>query len=68
MSSHPRQDKNHMNLMHWLYRQSRTLSSEFVCFFTAEDVMKTEKNDVSLCKLDVNGKNRTAVADSVGFL
>ena len=25
------------------------------------------KNDVTLCKLDVNAKNRTAVADSVFF-
>ena len=27
----------------------------------------TSKNDVTLCKLDVNVKNRTAVADSVDF-
>ena len=26
------------------------------------------KNDVTLCKLDVNVKNRTAVADSVDIL
>ena len=31
--------------------------------FTGDDV----KNDVSVCKLDVNVKNRTAVAASVGF-
>ena len=36
-------------------------------FFTAEDVMKTEKNDVSLCKLEVNVKNRMEIACSVGF-
>ena len=28
----------------------------------------TSKNDVSLCKLDVNVKNRTAVACSVDFV
>ena len=33
--------------------------------FTADDVMKTEKN-VNLCKLDVYVKNRTAIAVSVG--
>ena len=27
----------------------------------------TSKNDVTLCKLDVNVKNRTAVASSVDF-
>ena len=27
----------------------------------------TSKNDVTLCKLDVNVKNRTAVAGSVDF-
>ena len=27
----------------------------------------TSKNDVTLCKFDVNVKNRTAVAGSVGF-
>ena len=28
----------------------------------------TPKNDVTLCKLDVNVKNRTAVAGSVDFI
>ena len=28
----------------------------------------TSKNDTSLCKLDVNVKNRAAVASSVDFL
>ena len=28
----------------------------------------TSKNDVTLCKLDVNVKNRTAVAGSVDFI
>ena len=32
-------------------------------FFTAV----TSENDVTLCKLDVNVKNRTAVAGSVDF-
>ena len=68
MSSHHRQDKNHVNLMHWLYRQSRTSSSEFFFVFYSQGRHENEKNDVSLCKLDVNGKNRTAVTDSVGFL
>ena len=31
--------------------------------FTVDDV----KNGVSLCKIDVYVKNRTAVADSVGY-
>ena len=36
--------------------------------FTADGVMKMEKKtDIILCKLDVNVKNRTAVAGSVGF-
>ena len=35
--------------------------------FTADDVMKTEKNDISLCKLDVDIKNQVVVIDSVGF-
>ena len=28
----------------------------------------TSENDVTLCKLDVNVKNRTAVADRVNFI
>ena len=47
-----------MYLMHRLYRRSRD-----VVFFTAV----TSENDVTLCKLDVNVKNRTAVAGSVDF-
>ena len=39
-----------------------TMSSD-VGFFTAV----TSKNDVTLCKLDVNVKNRTADAGSVDF-
>ena len=35
--------------------------------FTADGVMKMEKTDIILCKLDVNVKNRIAVAGSVGF-
>ena len=64
MSSHPGPDKNHVHLMHWLYIGSRVsvLSSDVV-FYTAI----TSKNDVTLCKLDVNVKNRTAVAGSVNF-
>ena len=38
-------------------------SSSEVGFFTAV----TSENDVTLCKLDVNVKNRTAVAGSVDF-
>ena len=52
MLSHPGPDKNHMYLMHRLYRKSRI-------YFV--------KNDVTLCKLGVNVKNRTAVAGSVDF-
>ena len=43
-----------MYFMHWLCRKSRCDID-----FTADDVMKTDINDVSLCKLDVNVKNRT---------
>ena len=59
--SHPGPDKNHANLMHWLYRKSRiSLLSDVG--FTADYV----KKDVFLCKRD-NVKNRMAVAGSVGF-
>ena len=34
--------------------------------FTAHDVIKTEK-DVSLCKLDIDEKNRTVIVGNVGF-
>ena len=54
MLSHPGLDKNHVFLMHRLYRKSRIY------------VVKSE-NDVTLCKLDVNVKNWTAVAGSVDF-
>ena len=40
------------------------MSSSDVGFFKAV----TSENDVTLCKLDVNVKNRTAVAGSVDFL
>ena len=49
-----------MNLMHWIYRKSH-LCHQVTLVFTADDVMKLEKNDVTLCKLDIDVKNRTKV-------
>ena len=63
MLSHPGLDKNHVYLMHRLYRKHVSTSSSDVGFFTAV----TSENDVTLCKLDVNVQNRTAVAGSVDF-
>ena len=63
MLSHPGQDKNHVYLMHRLYRKSRIYVVKWRWIFTAV----TSENDVTLCKLDVNVKNRTAVAGSVDF-
>ena len=62
MLSHPRPDENHVNLMHWLYRMSCIFVVKLRWFLHR----MTSKNDVSLCKLDVNVKDRTAVAGSVG--
>ena len=53
----PGPDKNHVYLMLWLYRKSRDVG-----FYS-----RYVKNDVTLCKLDVNVKKRTAVAGSVDF-
>ena len=39
------------------------MSSGDVGFFTAV----TSENDVTVCKLDVNVKNRTAVAGNIDF-
>ena len=63
MLSHPGPDKNHVYLMHWLYRKSRTYVVKWRWVFTAV----TSENDATLCKLDVNVKNQTAVAGSVDF-
>ena len=63
MLSHPGLDKNHVYLIHRLYRKSRIYVVKWRWVFTAV----TSKNDVTLCKLDVNVKNRTAVAGSVDF-
>ena len=63
MLSHPGSDKNHVHLMHWLYRKSRIYRRQVTLVFTTA----TSKNDVTFCKLDVNVKNRTAVAGSVDF-
>ena len=60
MLSHPGLDKNHVYLMHRLYRKSRIYVVKWRWAFTAI----TSENDVTLCKLDVNVKNRTAVAGS----
>ena len=63
MLSYPGPDKNHLNLMHWLYRKSHIYVFRWRLFLQP----MTSKNDVSLCKLAVNVKNRTAVAGSVSF-
>ena len=56
-------DKNHAYFkMHWLYRKSVSTLSSDVGFYS-----RYVKNDVTLCKLDVNVKQRTAVAGSVDF-
>ena len=34
MLSHPGPDKNHVYLMHWLYRKSVSMSSSDVCYFS----------------------------------
>ena len=59
----PGLDKNYVYLMHRLYRKSRIYVVSDVGFFTAV----TSENDVTLCKLDVNVKNRTALAGSFDF-
>ena len=65
MLSHPGPDKNHVYLMHWLYRKSRIdLRRQMTLVFTAV----TSENDVTLCKLNVDVKNRAAVACSVDFV
>ena len=51
-----------MSLMHWLYRKSHSASSSDVGFYS-----RLSENDARLCKLDVNVKNLTAVAGSIGF-
>ena len=63
MLSHPGPDKNHVNLMGWLYRKSRSYVVKCHWFLQ----LMTSKNDITLCKLDVGVKSRTAVAASVGF-
>ena len=63
MVFHPGLEKNHVYLMYRLYRKSRTYVVKWRWFFTTV----TSENDVTLCKLDVNVKNRTAVAGSVDF-
>ena len=51
--SHPGPDQNHMCLMHRLY-----LRHQVMLAFT----VVTSKYDATLCKSDVNVKNRTAAA------
>ena len=48
--------------MHMLYRKSRIYVVKWRWFYS-----RYVKNDVTLCKLDVYVKNRTAVAGSVDF-
>ena len=55
MLSNPEPDKKYAHLMH----VSTSSSNIFLLSMTSQ-------NDVSLCKLDVNEKKRTAVADGVG--
>ena len=57
MLSHPGPYKNHVNLMHRLYRKSRIYVVKWRWFLQPI----TSKNDITLCKLDVNVKNRTVV-------
>ena len=68
MLSYPGLDKDHVYLMHWSYRKLGIspvcVHSQVILVFTADESKKT---DVSLCKLDINVKNRTAVAGSVSF-
>ena len=63
MLSHPGPDKNHMYLMHWLFKEVTYQRRQVTLVFT----VVTSKNDVTLRKLDVNVKNRTAIAGSVDF-
>ena len=62
MLSYPGPDKNHVNLC-TVCIECHISTSSIDAGFTADDV----KNDVSLYKVDVNAKSRTAVAGSVGF-
>ena len=64
--SHPGPDKNHVYLMHWLYRKSHIYVVKWRWFLQVMTSWKL-KNDVSLCKLHVNVKNRRLIAGSVGF-
>ena len=57
MLSHPVPEKNHVNLMHWLYGKSCISVIKGHCFLQP----MTSKNDGSLCKLDISVKNRTVL-------
>ena len=61
MLSHPGPDKNHVYLMHRLYRRSRIHVVKW------RWLLQPLRQKMTLCKLDVNVKNRTAVAGSFDF-
>ena len=63
MLSHPGPDKNHVYLIHMLYMKSRIYVVKWRWFYS-----RYVKNDVTLCKLDVNENNRMAVAGSVDII
>ena len=63
MLSHPGSDKNQVNCNALVVLEVTYLHGHVTLVFTAV----TSKNDVTLCKLDVNIKNRTAFAGSVSL-
>ena len=55
-------------MQYWLCRRSHINIIKWLDFYSkAHDIMKSEKNDVILSKLDVNVKTWTVVAGSVSF-
>ena len=60
MLSHPGPDKIHVYLMQWLYWKSRIYVVKWRCL-----LQPLRQKMITLCKLDVNVKDRTAVAGSV---
>ena len=58
--SHPGPDKNHVHLMHRLYWKSHIYVVKWCSFYR-----RYVKNDIFLCKLDINIKNRMVVDGSV---
>ena len=64
MLSHPGPDKKSRVFNALVVLEVTYLRRQVTLVFTAV----TSKNDVTLCKLDVNVKNRTAVAGSVDII